>query len=115
MTTVISQRELRNDNAAIMRRVEQGERFTVTRHGRPIASVIPVEELPPETRRMTGSEIQALWRELPPVETEGWWAEILAARRAYDEGVPDDVDEDAWAREARKKREREERSGAAPA
>ena len=115
MPTIISQRELRNDNAEIMRRVEQGERFTVTRHGKPIASVGPLEELPPETRRMTGAEIQALWRKLPPVDTDSWWAEILAMRRAYDEGVPDDVDEDAWDRQARKNREREERSGATPA
>ncbi len=109
MSTVISQRELRNDNAAIMRRVEQGERFTVTRHGKPIASVIPLEDLPPETRRMTMGEIQEVWRKLPPIDTDAWWAEILAMRRAYDEGVPDDVDEDAWARQARKNREREAR------
>lgn len=113
MPTVISQRELRNDNAEIMRRVERGERFTVTRHGKPIASVVPLEDLPPETRRMTGAEIQALWRTLPPVDTDSWWAESLAMRRAYDEGVPDDVDEDAWARQARKNREREQRAGAA--
>jgi antitoxin (DNA-binding transcriptional repressor) of toxin-antitoxin stability system len=33
--TKISQRELRNDSGTIMRRVEQGERFTVTRNGIP--------------------------------------------------------------------------------
>ncbi|KRF36954.1 type II toxin-antitoxin system Phd/YefM family antitoxin [Nocardioides sp. Soil805] len=38
----ISQRELRNDNAEIMRAVEQGETFTVTRRGVPIARVTPV-------------------------------------------------------------------------
>ncbi|MHB1171833.1 MAG: type II toxin-antitoxin system Phd/YefM family antitoxin [Lacisediminihabitans sp.] len=65
MATTISQRELRNDNAEIMRRVEAGERFTVIRHGKPIASVIPLEELPSETRRLTGAEIQELWRKLP--------------------------------------------------
>ncbi|MDO5699564.1 MAG: type II toxin-antitoxin system prevent-host-death family antitoxin [Dermatophilus congolensis] len=40
--TTISQRELRNDNAEIMRRVEQGESFTVTRRGVPVASVTPI-------------------------------------------------------------------------
>lgn len=112
MPTVISQRELRNDNAEIMRRVEQGEHFTVTRHGKPIASVGPLEGLPPETRRMTMGEIQKVWRKLPSIDTDAWWAEILAMRRAYDEGVPDDVDEDAWARQARKNREREAREAA---
>lgn len=38
----ISQRELRNDNAEIMRAVEQGETFTVTRRGVPVARVTPV-------------------------------------------------------------------------
>lgn len=36
---VISQRELRNDNAAIMRGVEEGETFTVTRRGVPVALI----------------------------------------------------------------------------
>jgi prevent-host-death family protein len=38
----ITQRELRNDNAQIIRAVEQGESFTVTKHGVPVAHVIPV-------------------------------------------------------------------------
>ena len=33
----ISQRELRNDNAVVMRGGEQGEAFTVTRRGVPLA------------------------------------------------------------------------------
>ena len=38
----IAQRELRNDNAKIMRRVEAGETFVVTRNGHPIAEIRPV-------------------------------------------------------------------------
>lgn len=34
--TEISQRQLRNDSADILRRAEAGETFTVTRHGRPV-------------------------------------------------------------------------------
>lgn len=41
METTISQRELRNDSGVIMRRVEQGESFTVTRNGTPIADLVP--------------------------------------------------------------------------
>lgn len=37
----ISQRELRNDNAEIMRGVEAGETYTVTRRGVPIARIVP--------------------------------------------------------------------------
>jgi len=41
--TTISQRELRNDSGLIMRRVEQGESFTVTRNGTPVADLVPHE------------------------------------------------------------------------
>lgn len=37
----ISQRELRNDNAEIMREVEEGETFVVTRRGVPVARIVP--------------------------------------------------------------------------
>lgn len=40
----ISQRELRNDNAAIIRAVEAGESFTVTRRGVPVARLTPVPD-----------------------------------------------------------------------
>jgi prevent-host-death family protein len=48
--STISQRELRNDNAAIMRAVESGERFTVTRRGVPIARLVPITDDEPELR-----------------------------------------------------------------
>ncbi|WP_415854521.1 type II toxin-antitoxin system Phd/YefM family antitoxin [Sinomonas sp. G460-2] len=38
----ISQRELRNDNAEVMRGVEAGETYTVTRRGVPIATISPL-------------------------------------------------------------------------
>lgn len=38
----ISQRELRNDNAEIIRGVEQGESYTVTRRGVPVARLVPL-------------------------------------------------------------------------
>ncbi len=41
MKATISQRELRNDSGAIMRRVERGEAFTVTRNGLPVADLLP--------------------------------------------------------------------------
>lgn len=40
----ISQRELRNDNAQIMRGVEDGETYVVTRRGVPIARIVPCTE-----------------------------------------------------------------------
>lgn len=38
----ISQRELRNDNAEIVRGVQAGESYTVTRRGVPVARLVPV-------------------------------------------------------------------------
>lgn len=38
----ITQRELRNDNAQVIRAVEQGESFVVTKHGIPVAHLTPV-------------------------------------------------------------------------
>ncbi|MDR0990449.1 MAG: type II toxin-antitoxin system prevent-host-death family antitoxin [Propionibacteriaceae bacterium] len=42
MRATITQRELRNDSATIMDRVEAGEQFTVTRNGRPVAQLLPI-------------------------------------------------------------------------
>jgi prevent-host-death family protein len=60
----ISQRELRNDNAAIIRAVEEGESFTVTKRGVPVARLTPVPDS--DLRRVrsaaAGSDIAALPR-----------------------------------------------------
>ena len=42
MAEVITQRELRNDSGEIMRRLDQGEAFVVTRNGVPVGELIPV-------------------------------------------------------------------------
>jgi|GEM_PF-1319154 len=41
MSATVSQPELRNDSGAIMRRAEQGESFTVTGNGVPVADLLP--------------------------------------------------------------------------
>lgn len=42
MAFPISQRELRNDSGEIMRRVEAGESFVVTRNGVPVGELVPI-------------------------------------------------------------------------
>jgi len=42
MARVIAQRELRNDNAAVMKAVEAGEDFIITRNGDPVAELRPL-------------------------------------------------------------------------
>jgi prevent-host-death family protein len=48
--TEIPLRALRNDTSGVLRRVEDGERFTVTVSGRPVAQLIP---LPRRKRYLT--------------------------------------------------------------
>jgi prevent-host-death family protein len=65
--------------AELLDEVERGETIVITRHGRPIARLIPDEE---ERRRQIAqarSEIEAMRKQAPRVTTE----EILAWR---DEG-----------------------------
>lgn len=39
----VPSRELRNDTAGVLRRVQAGERVTVTVNGRPVAELVPVQ------------------------------------------------------------------------
>lgn len=64
MAREISQRELRNDSGEIMRRLDEGESFVVTRNG------VPVGELSPLRRyRFVRSESAiAMFRHAPGVD-----------------------------------------------
>ena len=42
VTREITQRELRNQSGEIMRALDQGERFVVTRNGTPVGELVPV-------------------------------------------------------------------------
>jgi prevent-host-death family protein len=44
MSRMITQRELRNDSAAVLREVQSGQTLVVTRNGTPVAEIRP---LPP--------------------------------------------------------------------
>jgi prevent-host-death family protein len=41
---MISQREMRNDSGRVLREVDAGQQFTVTRRGTPVARLIPCAE-----------------------------------------------------------------------
>jgi prevent-host-death family protein len=43
MPKEVASRELRNDTAGVLRRVQSGERITVTVNGRPVADLVPVQ------------------------------------------------------------------------
>ncbi len=54
MAEAITQRELRNESGEIMRRLDQGEAFVVTRNGVPVGELIPLRR-----RRFVASETVA--------------------------------------------------------
>ncbi|SDI90887.1 prevent-host-death family protein [Actinokineospora alba] len=94
MSQVIGQRELRNDNAEIMRRVEAGERFTVTRNGKPVADLVP-HQAEQAAKRRTLADAQAAFRGLPPMDAERWRREREADDQVF--GSDDPVD-NVWSR-----------------
>lgn len=61
---VISQREFRNNSAAVMDAVEAGEIYHVTRNGVEVAELRPL----PRRRRLTAEELVERHRTLPHVE-----------------------------------------------
>jgi prevent-host-death family protein len=61
---VISQRELRNNSAAVMDAVEAGETYHVTRNGIPVAEVRPLSR----RRRLSAEELVARHKKLPKVD-----------------------------------------------
>ncbi|MFJ5984090.1 type II toxin-antitoxin system Phd/YefM family antitoxin [Lentzea sp. NPDC092896] len=87
----IGQRELRNDNAEIMRRVEAGESFVVTRNNKPVAQLSPYRA--EVVSKPSLGEVQVLFGTLPSVDGDRWEAD----RRAADEVFgTDDPLADPW-------------------
>jgi prevent-host-death family protein len=43
VATEVPQRELRNNTASLLRRVEAGERLRITVHGHPVAELVPID------------------------------------------------------------------------
>ena len=60
----ISQRELRNNSAAVMDAVEAGETYLITRNGTEVAELRPI----PRRRRLTAEELIARHRRLPRLD-----------------------------------------------
>jgi len=91
MSGTISQREMRNDSAAVLRRVESGESLTVTRHGRPVAEIVPFGGGSSGTRWVAADDFVQAVRGLPP-----WQADDFA--RELDElaALVDDDQDDPW-------------------
>lgn len=100
MASEIRQSELRNDNAAIMRRVAAGESFVVTVNGRPVADVVPHQR---DTGRrrfvpVTDAIIALTASPLTDLQAQQWRRDI---REGGDEMSGPDEPQDPWERQTR--------------
>jgi prevent-host-death family protein len=87
MGTLIAQRELRNNNADILNRVEAGESFVVTRNGVAVADVVPHSErseppMFPSTKDLTARRRRA--KDAAP-DREAWVRDIREADTVIDD------------------------------
>jgi antitoxin (DNA-binding transcriptional repressor) of toxin-antitoxin stability system len=63
MSRRITQRELRNDSGRIMRALDSGKAFIVTRNGRPIGELVPIRQ-----RQFVPSDVvHAAFSGAPPI------------------------------------------------
>lgn len=61
MATELTQRDLRNDSGEVMRRLDAGEEFIITRNGVPVAELTPIRR-----RRFVNREhLQKLFAHIP--------------------------------------------------
>ncbi len=87
----IKQSELRNNNAKIMRRVADGESFTVTVHGQPVADLVPHQRPSHRRRRLVpAAEFDAALARLPSVDAEQWKRDIEQADDIFGDDLPTD-------------------------
>lgn len=64
MVTIITQRELRKDNADIVRRLGDGESFVITQNGRQIGELNPRHR----PRFVTSIAAAAMFASTPPID-----------------------------------------------
>ncbi len=76
----ITQRELRNQSGEIMRAIDRGESFVVTRSGAPLAELVPIRR----RRFVSADAAVAAFLGAPPLDGERFFADI---DRILDQGV----------------------------
>ena len=75
----LTQRELRNESGEIMRALDQGESFLVTRNGIPVGELVPLRR-----RRFVGVEaVNALFATAPAIDLDRFRADL---DRVVDQG-----------------------------
>jgi prevent-host-death family protein len=82
VSSEISQRELRNDSGDIMRRLDRGETFVVTRNGVPVGELTPLRR----HRFVQADAAVELFRNAPGVDVATFRADLDAV--AGQDGTP---------------------------
>jgi prevent-host-death family protein len=75
MAREITQRELRNDSGEIMRKLDEGETFVITRNGVPVGELTPLRR----HRFVAAEAAVALFRTAPSVDYERLRADLDVA------------------------------------
>jgi prevent-host-death family protein len=83
MNVEVASRELRNDTAGLLRRVEEGETIVITRRGKPVADLVPHRQQP--ARGLTPAEVMEIRKVAAGDPT---WGTELAEMRAADKLGP---------------------------
>ena len=74
MAESITQRELRNDSGEIMRRLDQGESFVITRNGVPVGELTPLRR----HRFVPAAAVVAIFRNAPAIDPGRFRADVDA-------------------------------------
>jgi prevent-host-death family protein len=74
MAESITQRELRNDSGEIMRRLDQGESFVVTRNGVPVGELTPLRR----HRFVSAAVAVAIFKNAPAMDADRFRADVDA-------------------------------------
>ncbi len=74
MTREITQRELRNESGEIMRRLDSGETFVVTRSGVPVGELTPMRR----HRFVSADSVVAMFRNAPAIDPAQFRADVDA-------------------------------------
>ena len=74
MAESITQRELRNDSGEIMRRLDQGESFVVTRNGVPVGELTPLRR----HRFVTAASVVDIFKNAPAIDPGRFRADVDA-------------------------------------
>ncbi|MGE5693828.1 MAG: type II toxin-antitoxin system Phd/YefM family antitoxin [Candidatus Sericytochromatia bacterium] len=72
MTREITQRELRNNSGEIMRQLDQGESFVVTRNGVPVGELSPLRR----QRFVNAKAVQAAFKGAPRIDFDRLRADL---------------------------------------